>query len=57
VAHRLSRYGAGRRLDYADLTPEHLAEVVAAEIGRNVSYQPVPTDGAPRAAALLAELL
>jgi pimeloyl-ACP methyl ester carboxylesterase/predicted glycosyltransferase len=57
VAHRLSRYGAGRRLDYADITPGHLAEVVAAEIGKDVSYQPVPADGAARAAALLAELL
>jgi len=30
---------------------------VAAEIGKNVSYLPVTTDGAARAAALLAELL
>jgi predicted glycosyltransferase len=57
VAHRLHRYGAGRRLDYADITPDHLAEVVAAEIGRNPTYQPVATDGAARAATLLAELL
>jgi len=57
VPHRLRRYGSGRRLDYADITPGHLAEVVAAEIGKNVSYLPVTTDGAARAAALLAELL
>jgi pimeloyl-ACP methyl ester carboxylesterase/predicted glycosyltransferase len=57
VAHRLHRYGAGRRLDYADITPDHLAEVVAAEIGRSTAYQPVATDGAARAATLLAELL
>jgi hypothetical protein len=57
VAHRLRRYGSGRRLDYADITPGHLAEVVAAEIGKNVSYRPVATDGAARAATLLAELL
>jgi hypothetical protein len=30
---------------------------VAAEMGKNVSYQPVAPDGAARAAALLAELL
>jgi pimeloyl-ACP methyl ester carboxylesterase/predicted glycosyltransferase len=57
VPHRLRRYGSGRRLDYADITPGRLAEVVAAEIGKNVSYLPVTTDGAARAATLLAELL
>jgi pimeloyl-ACP methyl ester carboxylesterase len=57
VAHRLARYGAGRRLDYADLTPDVLAEAIAADIGREVAYRPVETDGADRAAALLAELL
>src|SRR5262249_39752328 len=57
VPHRLRRYGSGRRLNYADITPGHLAEVVAAQIGKNVSYLPVTTDGAARAAALLAELL
>ena len=57
VPHRLGRYRAGRRLDYADLTPDVLAEAVAAEIGRAVGYRPVETDGAERAAALLAELL
>jgi hypothetical protein len=30
---------------------------MAAEIGRNVTYQPVATDGAARAAAMLADLL
>jgi UDP-N-acetylglucosamine:LPS N-acetylglucosamine transferase len=57
VAHRLRRHGAGRRLDYADLTPDSLADAVAAEIGREVAYRPVTTDGAARAAALLADLL
>jgi hypothetical protein len=33
------------------------AAAVAAEIGRPVSYLPVETDGAARAAASLAELL
>jgi pimeloyl-ACP methyl ester carboxylesterase len=57
VAHRLAQYGAGRRLDYAALDPEYLAEAIAAEIDRPVDYRPVETDGAARAAALLAELL
>jgi predicted glycosyltransferase len=57
VPHRLARYGAGRRLDYAELTPDLLAGAIAADIGRDVGYRPVETDGAERAAALLAELL
>jgi pimeloyl-ACP methyl ester carboxylesterase/predicted glycosyltransferase len=57
VHHRLARYGAGRRLDYADADPDHLADLIAAEIGRPVDYRPVATDGARRAARLLADLL
>jgi pimeloyl-ACP methyl ester carboxylesterase/predicted glycosyltransferase len=57
VAHRLDRYQAGRRMDYATATPEAIADVIAAEVGRPVDYRPVETDGAARAAALLAELL
>jgi pimeloyl-ACP methyl ester carboxylesterase/predicted glycosyltransferase len=58
VPHRLARYRAGRRLEYAEAAdPERLAEVVAAEIGRPVDYRPVETDGAARTAAMLAELL
>jgi pimeloyl-ACP methyl ester carboxylesterase/predicted glycosyltransferase len=58
VPHRLSRYGAGRRLEYAEARdPERLAEVVAAEIGRPIAYRPVETDGAARVARLLVELL
>lgn len=58
VPHRLDRYGAGRRLDYMEAAdPDRLAEVIAAEIGRPVAYRPVETDGAARAADLLAELL
>jgi pimeloyl-ACP methyl ester carboxylesterase len=57
VPHRLAQYGAGRRLDYAAINPEYLAEAIAAEIDRPVDYRPVETDGASRAAALLADLL
>jgi hypothetical protein len=45
-------------MDYADLAdPDRLAEVIAAEIGRPVDYRPVETDGALRAARLLADLV
>jgi pimeloyl-ACP methyl ester carboxylesterase/predicted glycosyltransferase len=57
VPHRLDRYGAGRRMDYATATPTVIAEAIAAEIGREVDYAPVATDGAAKAAARLAELL
>jgi pimeloyl-ACP methyl ester carboxylesterase len=57
VPHRLAQYRAGRRLDYAATDPELLAEAIVAEIGRPADYRPVETDGAARAAALLAELL
>jgi predicted glycosyltransferase len=57
VRHRLDRYGAGRCLDYDQTGPEALAQAIAAEIARPVSYRPVETDGAARAAALLAELV
>jgi pimeloyl-ACP methyl ester carboxylesterase/predicted glycosyltransferase len=57
VPHRLARYGAGRRIAFADTGPEPLARAIAAEIGRTVRYRPVATDGAARAAGRLAELL
>jgi hypothetical protein len=57
VRHRLDRHRAGRRMDYQTTQPADIAAAIAAEIGRPVSYRPVPTDGAARAAALLADLL
>ncbi len=57
VPHRLARYGAGRRLAYEDTTPEPLAAAIASEVGRPVSYTPVATDGAARAAKRIAELV
>ena len=57
VRHRLAQYGAGRYMDYEETEPEALAAAIAAEIARPVSYRPVETDGAVRAAACLAELI
>jgi predicted glycosyltransferase len=57
VRHRLARYGAGRCLDYDQTVPDMLAQAIAAELARPVSYRPVETDGAARAAASLAELI
>jgi predicted glycosyltransferase len=57
VAHRLDRYGAGRRMDYATSDPDTIAEAIAIEIDRPIDYRPVASDGAARAAALIAELV
>jgi len=57
VAHRLDRHHAGRRMDYASSDPDAIADAITAEIGRAVAYRPVETDGAARAANLIAELL
>jgi pimeloyl-ACP methyl ester carboxylesterase/predicted glycosyltransferase len=57
VPHRLARYGAGRRMDYESATPECIADAIAGEIGRDVAWSRVESDGARRAAALIAEIL
>jgi pimeloyl-ACP methyl ester carboxylesterase/predicted glycosyltransferase len=57
VHHRLERYRAGRRMDFETATPDVIAQAIAEEIGRDVDYRPVETDGAAVAAARIAELL
>jgi predicted glycosyltransferase len=57
VAHRLDRYGAGRRMDYATTTPESTAAAINEELDRVVDYRDVETNGASNAAKLLAEML
>ncbi|HXG16443.1 MAG TPA: alpha/beta fold hydrolase [Calidithermus sp.] len=57
VAHRLARYGAGVRMDYAQTDPEGLAHAAADALKRPVLYRDVETGGARRAAARIARLL
>jgi UDP:flavonoid glycosyltransferase YjiC (YdhE family) len=57
VRHRLERYRAGRCMDFEMSTPDVISAAIAEEIGREVDYVPVETDGAARAAARIAELL
>lgn len=57
VRARLERYGAGRFMDYEDVVPDNLASVMAEEIGRDVDYVDVETNGAAVAASMIAELL
>jgi pimeloyl-ACP methyl ester carboxylesterase/predicted glycosyltransferase len=56
VAHRLDRYGAGRRMDYAASDPEVVAAAIVEELGRTPSWRAVETDGAARVAAALSDL-
>ena len=57
VHHRLRGHGAGRRIDFHDADPDHLAEVITTEIGTTKQFRPVEQDGAETAAAAIAELL
>jgi predicted glycosyltransferase len=57
VAHRLDRYGAGRRMHYATSDPDVIAAAIADEMDRPVTSLPVAADGAARAAALIAPLI
>ncbi len=58
VRHRLERYDAGRVMRYSELTdPDRLAATIAEELSAQKKFRPVETDGAAKAAAMLAELL
>jgi len=57
VRHRLERYGAGRFMEYTESSPDAIAAAIAEEIDRPVTSRPVESDGAARAAAMIAELL
>ena len=57
VRHRLDRYGAGRCIEFDTATPEAIGRAIAEELGKEVAYRDVETDGAARAAALIAQLL
>ncbi|MBA2725781.1 MAG: alpha/beta fold hydrolase [Actinomycetota bacterium] len=57
VRHRLDRYRAGRCMDFDTATPEVIAKAIAEEVGREVAYRPVETDGARQAALSIAELI
>jgi len=57
VRARLDHHRAGRRMDYNELTPDALVAAMSEEIVRPADYRDVETDGAARAAAMLARLL
>jgi len=57
VRHRLDRYGAGTCMDYLATDPDLIAARIAELAGKPVSYRDVETDGAARAARLIAEFV
>ncbi len=57
VAHRLERYGVGRRMDYIKSDPDLIAAAMVAELTASRRTLPVESDGAAKAAKMLAELL
>ena len=44
-------------MDFDQSPPDAIAAAIASELGRKVEYRPVATDGAARAAGLIAEML
>jgi hypothetical protein len=44
-------------MEFDESPPDVIASAIAEEIGRETEYLPVETDGAARAAGLIAELL
>ena len=57
VAGRLARHQAGVKMQYSETTPELLADKMISNIGKEVTYAPIPTDGAKKAAQLINSLL
>jgi len=57
VSVRLARHGAGVRMTFSVTTPGMLAAEVRAHIGEEVTYAPVRTDGARRAADIISGIL
>jgi pimeloyl-ACP methyl ester carboxylesterase/predicted glycosyltransferase len=57
VAHRLGRYGAGIRMEFATSTPDIIADAMVAALKKPAQFKPVEADGAERAAGMLADLI
>ena len=57
VAHRLDRYGAGRRMEFATSTPDMIADAMIDALKAPTAFKPVEAGGAAQAARMLAELV
>jgi len=45
------------RMNYKETTPDDLAKAIIANVGKEVNYAEIPTDGAEKAAVLISKLL
>jgi UDP-N-acetylglucosamine:LPS N-acetylglucosamine transferase len=57
VAHRLDRYRAGRRMEFANSSPDIIAAAMVEALRATPHFEPVEHNGAERAARMIAELL
>ncbi len=57
VAHRLDRYGAGRRMEFATSTPDMIADAMVGALRAPAKFKSVEANGAARAARMLADLI
>ncbi|MCH5373650.1 MAG: alpha/beta hydrolase [Planctomycetes bacterium] len=57
VAQRLDRYRAGRRMIYDHSDPDRIAQAMVEELANPELMLPVESDGAARAARMLADLI
>ena len=55
VAGRLARHGAGIRMRVSTTSPQQLADAIVANLGVNVSYREVPSNGVHLAACRILE--
>ncbi len=49
VTEPLNRHQAGIKMQYSLTTPETLADMIVSNIGKEVTYPPIVTDGAQKA--------
>lgn len=56
VASRLARHRAGERMLFTQTTPAQLADRILSNLGKNVNYVPISTDGARKAAQIITSL-
>ncbi|MEE9299242.1 MAG: alpha/beta fold hydrolase [Acidimicrobiia bacterium] len=57
VRHRLTRYGAGTYMEYATSDPDAIAQELSRALRTEAKSIEVETDGAARAASMIAELV
>lgn len=57
VANRLAQHRAGVKMSYNNTTPESLAGSIVNNIGKEVNYESIPTDGALNAAEKIKRIL